>query len=248
VEGQSFIFRAEAAGTYILKFYKQDFVQDYIINDHVQVIIGEVFENTGIIQPGFPVERDRVIAEPRWPPVAGSAAATPSARIQPSVSPAAPPAGTTTDSQAETGSGGETSSSMETAPETQNPPAAGTSSIQNVTDEGIVSAAPPQAASPADPTYTTPADYVRRARQEFDVGRVEQALALLDAMRQRFPLGTDEAWWLYGQLLEANSPSRDIRLALEYYRRLVREYPQSNRVGAAQQRIAYLERYYFNIR
>jgi len=73
-------------------------------------------------------------------------------------------------------------------------------------------------------------------------------LTILDAMKQRYPSGSDEAWWLYGQLLEANSSSRDVRLALEYYRRLVREYPQSSRAGDAQRRIAYLERYYFNIR
>ena len=93
-----------------------------------------------------------------------------------------------------------------------------------------------------------PAGFVRQAQQEFNAGRVEAALVILDAMKQRFPSGSDEAWWLYGQLLEANSPSRDIRLALEYYRRLVREYPQSGRASEAQQRIAYLERYYFNIR
>lgn len=70
----------------------------------------------------------------------------------------------------------------------------------------------------------------------------------MDTMQQRYPAGTDEAWWLYGQLLEANSPSRDIRLAMDYYRRLTKEYPQSPRAGDAQRRIAYLERYYFNIR
>ena len=61
-------------------------------------------------------------------------------------------------------------------------------------------------------------------------------------------MGTDEAWWLYGQLYEANSPNRDINLALEYYRRLVNEFPQSNRIVDAQRRIAYLERFYFNNR
>jgi len=107
---------------------------------------------------------------------------------------------------------------------------------------------PPQAASPVVPADATPAEFVRRAQQEFDSGRVETALTILDNMRQRYPSGTDEAWWLYGQLLEANSPSRDVRLALEYYRRLVQEYPQSSRASDAQRRIAYLERFYFNIR
>jgi outer membrane protein assembly factor BamD (BamD/ComL family) len=88
---------------------------------------------------------------------------------------------------------------------------------------------------------------VRKAGEEFDAGRVAGAIAVLDQFRERFPAGSDEAWWLYGQLYEANSPGRDIRAALDYYRRLVREYPQSRRYNDARRRIAYLERYYINI-
>jgi outer membrane protein assembly factor BamD (BamD/ComL family) len=77
---------------------------------------------------------------------------------------------------------------------------------------------------------------------------MEQGLIILDEMRQHYPHGTDEAWWLYGQLLEANSAIRDIRMALEYSRRLVREFPQSNLFEEAQRRIAYLERFFFNMR
>jgi hypothetical protein len=73
-------------------------------------------------------------------------------------------------------------------------------------------------------------------------------LGILDSFRDRFPAGSDEAWWLYGQLLEANSPSKDIKSALGFYRRLLGEYPLSNRYEAAKRRIAYLEQFYFNIR
>jgi outer membrane protein assembly factor BamD (BamD/ComL family) len=88
---------------------------------------------------------------------------------------------------------------------------------------------------------------LRTAQEEFNAGRVAGAIAALDQFRDRFPAGSDEAWWLYGQFYEANSPSRDIRAALDYYRRLVREYPQSRRYTDARRRIAYLERYYINI-
>jgi outer membrane protein assembly factor BamD (BamD/ComL family) len=88
---------------------------------------------------------------------------------------------------------------------------------------------------------------LRTAQEEFNAGRVAGAIAVLDQFRERFPAGSDEAWWLYGQFYEANSPSRDIRTALDYYRRLVREYPQSRRYNDARRRIAYLERYYINI-
>jgi outer membrane protein assembly factor BamD (BamD/ComL family) len=93
-----------------------------------------------------------------------------------------------------------------------------------------------------------PGDYPERARQEFEAGRVASAISILDQFRERYPSGSDEAWWLYGQFYEANSPSRDVRTALDYYRRLVREYPQSRRYNDARRRIAYLERYYINIR
>jgi outer membrane protein assembly factor BamD (BamD/ComL family) len=76
---------------------------------------------------------------------------------------------------------------------------------------------------------------------------VAEALGLLDQFQEQYPPGSDEAWWLYGQFLEANSPSRDLRSALDYYHRLIREYPQSSRYNDARRRIAYLERYYFNI-
>jgi outer membrane protein assembly factor BamD (BamD/ComL family) len=97
------------------------------------------------------------------------------------------------------------------------------------------------------PEESLPEAYLQKAREEFDSGRVAGAIAVLDQFRERFPAGSDEAWWLYGQFYEANSPSRDIRTAREYYRRLVREYPQSRRYNDARRRIAYLERYYINI-
>jgi len=231
VEGQSFIFSVERAGTYILRFYRQDFIQDSIIYDYVQVIAGERSDSTGRLTA------ERVIAEPRWPPV-------------PNAVTGAPPTGT-----------------VETPPtitqvvppirviEPEPPP------TQVITPEPTVQpsttpAAPPEApvrvvptAPPAAPPRVESAsEFVRRARQEFNAGRIEPALGILDNMRQIYPEGTDEAWQLYGQLLEANSPSRDVRLALEYYRRLVNEFPFSDLVDEAQRRIAYLERFYFNIR
>lgn len=87
-EGQSFIFQAEAAGTYALNFYKEDFVRDYILNDHVQVIIGEAPEIslTGYFNPVL--DRGRVVAEPRWPTVAEEAEAFRRDRGSPVAAPA----------------------------------------------------------------------------------------------------------------------------------------------------------------
>jgi len=295
VDGQSFIFTAEAAGTYILKFYKQDFIQDYIINDYVQVIVGEAAENTGAGRFGLPKDQGRVIAEPRWPPLPEppantqsppppSADSTNQTNVTGQAAPVtqtAPQASTPTpaNTPAQTGTPPQAALSSQATPSPQTASTVGGQSspppvpavpvpapgilsrpAQGNSDDSISPVSPPQAAAAVDPNRQDsviadlirangpPSVYVSRAKQEFDAGRIDSALTILDTMKQRYPSGTDEAWWLYGQLLEANSSSRDIRLALDYYRRLVNEYPQSPRAGDAQRRIAYLERYYINIR
>jgi TolA-binding protein len=240
-DGQSFVFRAEAAGTYALKFYKQDFIRDFILNDHVQVIIGEAPEvsATGFFNPA--ADRSRVIAEPRWPSPAEEAEA-----FRRSGNPAA---------------------SAPAAGVSPSGPVPGNAQRPGIVDEGIVPVRPPEVsaggmdggavpAMPVQPAVpdTLPAppsipfaQYLQQAQEEFDAGRVAAAIGVLDKFREGYPSGSDEAYWLYGQFYEANSPSRDIRLSLDYYRRLVREYPQSKRYNEARRRIAYLERYYINI-
>ena len=212
--GQSFIFRAESAGSYILKFYRQDFIQDYIINDYVQVIVGE----GGSTGSGLYTDSGRIVAEPRWPPVSG-----PFAEERPS-------------------SAGEAESALQPAPVEAEPDQA------ERAETAVQMAESTPAAAQTTAEMQTPDDFLKRAKEEFDGGRVEQAVAIMNQMSQRFPSETDEVLWLYGQLYEASSPLRDIRLALYYYRRLVSEYPQSSRYDDARGRIIYLERFYFNIR
>ena len=145
------------------------------------------------------------------------------------------------------------------APTSSRPP------VPPAADEGVVpvrppalgtgnsTTAPPQASADAPvmasetPVNAAPETFLEKAREEFDAGRITQAISQLDMFHNRYPSGSDEAWWLYGQFYEANSPSRNILAALDYYRRLVREYPQSSRYNDARRRIAYLERYYINI-
>jgi len=249
--GQSFVFRAEIAGTYILKFYRQDFIQDYIINDYVQVIVSDA-DDFGRGRPSSAIDRGRVIAEPRWPVVPETAGST-SETVPPATEATA---GTQRPDTAQVAA--PTSPAIsDSAPATAAPsqtgaliPANATPSATSAGQAGASdSLSPGTSAERAGASDGSPPDeYVRQAKQEFDAGHVEQALAILDQMKQRYPPGTDEAWWLLGQLYEANSSARDIKQSLECYRTLVNEFPQSNRVDDARRRIAYLERYYLNIR
>jgi len=92
-----------------------------------------------------------------------------------------------------------------------------------------------------------PEEILKRAQDAFNGGKAAEAIALLDQYNEFYPGGNDELYWFYGQFYEANTPSRNILLSLDYYRRLVDEYPQSKRYNDARRRISYLERFYINI-
>jgi len=104
-----------------------------------------------------------------------------------------------------------------------------------------------QPETPVTPAPLAPEVFIDRAKEAFDGGNVPAAVALLEQFMETYPGGSDEVYWLLGQFYEANSPSRNILLSLDYYRRLINEYPQSRRFNDARRRIAYLERFYINI-
>ena len=276
-EGMSFIFNVEEAGTYALKFFREDFTRGFMINDHVQVIASEApASGTGWFNPAY--EKPRITAEPRWPSAIEEAAlqrsggreqradnreqltTTPSsaATTPATTSPAATTPTTTALPQTVTPSASTpaavTPSASTTAANTTPPAAATTPAAPQVT-----AAAPPQSAPPADQTLiseTPPAArqenispdiLLQKAKENFEGQNIPAAIALLDQYMIHYPGGNDELYWMYGQLYEANSPSRNILLSLDYYRRLVNEYPQSSRLTDARRRIAYLERFYINI-
>jgi hypothetical protein len=88
---------------------------------------------------------------------------------------------------------------------------------------------------------------LREAREAAAAKRYTQAIGLLNEFRASNPDLNDEAWWLYGQCFEASSLARDIKGALDAYTAIVRGFPASNRYKAALNRIAYLNKFYFNI-
>ena len=265
-EGQTFIFTLEEPGTYILKFYRQDFIRDFIINDHVQVIVGESqIPAAGWFNPS--IDRGRVIAQPRWPSALEEAQILSGTYSAPSgTRPAA-------ESSVPGSLGDNLNQSSQVTVPSQNPAQTQTANItQPVTPAQTplpqaastpqtsalqaaatqipvppVSDAPVQAASPAVQERLPPEQLMQRAREAFDRGNVASAITSLDQFMEQYPGGSDEVFWLYGQFYEANSPNRNILLSLDYYQRLVNEYPQSSRFEDARRRIAYLQRFYITI-
>ena len=189
IDGQRMVFRAESAGTYALQFYKQDFIQDRIINEQVRVIVTEASERSAA----------------SW----------------------------TSSQDLNLSSANAVEKAEATPPPSETPPAS--SEFSPILPTLAASALPESV------------DYLQKAREAYTAGKFSDALAALDMFRQRYPPGSDEAWLLYGKTLEAASDVRDIRSSLDYYRRLLREYPQSPLCADARKRIAYIERYFFII-
>ncbi|MDR0464767.1 MAG: hypothetical protein LBG94_06595 [Treponema sp.] len=273
-DGQSFIFALEEAGTYVLKFYRQDFIRNFIFNDHVQVIVGEVpAAVTGWFNPSY--DRGRVVAQPRWPSAIEEAQLISGTRpsSEPVVSGAffIPGAGNNGQGASSAPISQSSAVAAQSAPPqssaapTQTTPSQTTASSST---QGAFSADPfpggtqvysPQAADSqlndfpvtnetVPPPPLIPADVLlQSARESFDRGNIASALTTLAQYMDSYPAGSDEALWLLGQSFEANSPNRDILRSLDNYRRLTNEYPQSDRFEDARRRISYLERFYITI-
>jgi hypothetical protein len=251
-EGQSFVFSADKAGTYALKFYKQDFIRDYILNDNVQVIIADPPAAT--VSGHSAVDRSMVKATPRWPTAAQEAALA--SGLLDAAYPAAG-AASTPSSPAQTTPAG-SASALPQGTSAQSPPSAATPASPNAaapsasagvpqSADAATPAASPQQAADALPADASPDEYLKKAQTTYTAGDIASTLSILDKFRNQYPLGNDEAWWLYAQALEANGPNKDIRSARDYYQRLVREYPLSPHYAEAQSRIKYINKYYFNI-
>ncbi|MCL2197025.1 MAG: hypothetical protein FWB77_05365 [Treponema sp.] len=278
-EGQSFIFTLEGQGTFTLKFYRQDFIRDYIINDHVQVVVTEAPAGTA----GWPyqsADRGRIIAQPRWPSAleeaqirsgsriaAEPAVTTGEAFTQESVSP--PSQGTTQTQSARAAPSQPAPSSAQSPVQPVQPPAAAAQPPAAATQPSQPSSpaaqTPSQTAPPAMTSEQSPAvqtaesqpsavreklpydGTIQKAKENFESANPGAAISLLEQLTEDYPGGSDEIYWLLGQYYEANTPSRNILLSVDYYRRLVNEYPQSSRYNDARRRIAYLERFYINI-
>ncbi|MDR0643661.1 MAG: hypothetical protein LBG05_01925 [Treponema sp.] len=225
-EGQTFLFEAERNGVYELEFYKQDFIRDFLIDDHIKVII-ESAVSAGS-DGNAKISRSPVVAQPRWPTIAQESAwaAGDKAGAMP-LPPTELPSVQTTEKASQAVDG-------KTVPQEQTSAVLAMTSKVTAPESGVLENEGPDA-------------YLEQARKAFDVNDLVSVLGVLDQFSERFPSGNDEAWWLYARAFEANGPTKDVKSARYYYQRLVTEFPLSSHWTDAQNRIKYLDRYYFNI-
>jgi outer membrane protein assembly factor BamD (BamD/ComL family) len=85
---------------------------------------------------------------------------------------------------------------------------------------------------------------------ERDQGQVGLGLELALEYASRYPLGRwrDEAEYIAAQFLEADSQFRDLVRARDLYRDVINRYPVGDFAAAAQDRLRYIDRHFFQIR
>ncbi|MDE7228436.1 MAG: hypothetical protein K2N31_08960, partial [Treponemataceae bacterium] len=92
------------------------------------------------------------------------------------------------------------------------------------------------------------ADLLERAKHAYADKQYENALDLVQRYLDDATEKIDEALFLQGQILEADSSVKSIRSAIDSYESLTKNYPMSALWKKANNRIIYLKRFYIEIR
>ncbi|HPX26483.1 MAG TPA: hypothetical protein PLG87_06720 [Treponemataceae bacterium] len=88
---------------------------------------------------------------------------------------------------------------------------------------------------------------LEEAKTAFNRAEYNKALEILDEFLIKSVDNLDEAWFLKGQIYETPSDQRNIRKAVEAYELLTKAYPSSPLWKRANDRLTYLEKFYFSI-
>ncbi len=86
------------------------------------------------------------------------------------------------------------------------------------------------------------------AKQAYENKEYEKALELVRDYIDRSTSLFDQAYYLQGQILEADSPVRNIRSAIDSYNYVLKNFPSSKLWKSANDRTTYLKRFYIDIR
>ena len=91
---------------------------------------------------------------------------------------------------------------------------------------------------------------IRAVRMEKARGEIGMGLDLAAEYVTRYPAGTwrDEADFLTAQMLEADSPFRDIARARQLYSAILVDHPESAFADAARKRVLYIDRHFYEVR
>ena len=223
-EETKFTLKATKSGSTVLHFYKNDALAGKFIEDYLAVTVStETERDTHVSAPNYADyvpkgQRGKNIPSEESAPKATEAVTERPAQAESKASPKIA-------ASSSTGTSIERSSSSSAQVQEQRP------SSQN------------QAAKAAS------GDLLKKAQSEYDAKQYAECLATLQEFYKNADESKmDQALYLEGRALEAPSPSRNIKSALQTYKTLVNRYPQSSLWEAANNRITYIQRMYIDIR
>jgi hypothetical protein len=237
--GVVFVMNAVTSGQYVLRFQRQDVLRGLA---EIELIGVDVRNRPTVVAP--PASS---VAPSQATPLSAAAASGAPAGTGPSGGAAT--VGAATQNAASPPAIGATQGTGAVAPNaagTGEPSVAGLATTPGALAPGAADASASGAA--ALPPPDSPEGMLLAAKNELGAGRIQSALAVLDKLLAKYPAGMDEAYYLYGLALEQNGPLKDIRRAYSYYKKVVDEYPESPFWDKANERVSYIERYYFEIR
>ena len=103
-------------------------------------------------------------------------------------------------------------------------------------------------AEPQDAIGESDANQLDQARRAYAAKQYETALAYVQQYLANAATDIDEALFLQGQILEADSNVKNVRAAIDAYETLTKNYPMSALWTQANNRTIYLKRFYIDIR
>ena len=116
--------------------------------------------------------------------------------------------------------------------------------IPSVTEEEV---RPPIDLNPYTETYDA-SELLTQAQKLFDEKKYEEANLCIKAFFEKSTEKRDQGLYLQGQILEQDSPVKDIKGSINSYQNLIDNYPESKYYEQANKRIIYLKRFYIEIR
>jgi hypothetical protein len=250
--GQTFVFRPKESGTYSLVFFKRDFYNDYEINDAVTVIVAP--------PPAGEREAETRVRAELWPPPdfiprSARAAYAPAGKAD-----GVPPGSAARADMPPSESGAEPAAAASTATAVSTA-AAGTAAAGGTGTAAAAQAGNSAAASAPATAAETPAPaaadggggrgldaLLQDAEAAYEAGNIAHALEGLARIERENPEPDDRMLYLRGKAYEAPGALRNIKNSIGAYTALTRNFPESPYYSEAEKRIAYLNKYYFNIR
>lgn len=264
----TFTLRSRKPGKTLLHFYKNDALTGQYIDDYLEVTIDSEGAKAGVratapayaeVVPPAPSRQTRHSYENTASEGTVTEAQKPSEPTQGRTeNTSSPYAGAQIAQTSSSASGSENRAipAMEdkgvktVVQTTASAPAGDAKSVSSAPSYSGVQAAPSRGSEPEG--TETPADnnldLLEQAKRVYAAKQYEDALDKVQRYLQDATTRIDEALYLQGQVLEAESSVKSIRSAIDSYESLTKNYPMSSLWGKANNRIIYLKRFYIEIR